>query len=67
LNEFLEKMFPESRRKAYYLMSIHERLPPQARQNLIQVGVLERKGIIARGNAVSHQSLENAARNLNEN
>jgi len=25
--EFLERRFPESRRKAYYLMSIHEHLP----------------------------------------
>jgi hypothetical protein len=29
-DEFLEKRFPGSRRKAYYLMSIHEHLPPQA-------------------------------------
>lgn len=27
-DEFLERRFPESRRKAYYLMSIHENLPP---------------------------------------
>ena len=26
-----ERRLPESRRKAYYLMSIHEHLPPQAR------------------------------------
>jgi hypothetical protein len=26
-DEFLEKKFPESRRKAYYLMAIHEHLP----------------------------------------
>ncbi len=26
-DEFLEKRFPESRRKAYYLMAIHEHLP----------------------------------------
>jgi hypothetical protein len=37
-DEFLEKRFPESRRKAYYLMSIHEHLPPQARKDLKQVG-----------------------------
>ncbi len=30
--------FPESRRKAYYLMSIHEHLPPQVRRELKQVG-----------------------------
>jgi hypothetical protein len=29
-HEFLERRFPGSRRKAYYLMSIHEHLPPQA-------------------------------------
>ena len=27
-DEFLERRFPESRRKAYYLMSIQEHLPP---------------------------------------
>jgi hypothetical protein len=37
-DEFLERRFPESRRKAYYLMSIHEHLPPQARRDLKQVG-----------------------------
>ena len=28
-DDFLELRFPQSRRKAYYLMSIHERLPRQ--------------------------------------
>jgi hypothetical protein len=37
-DEFLEKKFPESRRKAYYLMTIHERLPRQIRHDLRQVG-----------------------------
>jgi len=37
-DEFLERRFPESRRKAYYLMSIHEHLPPQARRDLKDVG-----------------------------
>jgi hypothetical protein len=37
-DEFLERRFPESRRKAYYLMSIHENLPPQLRKGLKQVG-----------------------------
>jgi hypothetical protein len=37
-DDFLERRFPESRRKAYYLMSIHEHLPPQARAELKQVG-----------------------------
>jgi hypothetical protein len=37
-DEFLEKRFPESRRKAYYLMSIHEHLPPQVRKDLKDIG-----------------------------
>jgi len=37
-DDFLERRFPESRRKAYYLMSIHEHLPPQARRELKTVG-----------------------------
>jgi len=37
-DEFLERKFPESRRKAYYLMSIHEHLPPQARRQLKEIG-----------------------------
>jgi hypothetical protein len=37
-DEFLVRRFPESRRKAYYLMSIHEQLPPQVRRELKQVG-----------------------------
>ena len=31
-DEFLARRFPGSRRKAYYLMSIHEHLPPEARE-----------------------------------
>jgi hypothetical protein len=38
LDEFLARRFPQSRRKAYYLMSIHEHLPPQARRELKEVG-----------------------------
>ena len=37
-DEFLERRFPESRRKAYYLMSIHEHLPPQVKRELKEVG-----------------------------
>ena len=37
-DEFLERRFSESRRKAYYLMSIHENLLPQARKQLKEVG-----------------------------
>jgi hypothetical protein len=35
---FLEQRFPGSRRKAYYFMSIHEQLPPEAKRELRQVG-----------------------------
>src|ERR1700733_4667140 len=37
-DDFLARRFPESRRKAYYLMSIHEHLPPQARKDLKEEG-----------------------------
>jgi hypothetical protein len=37
-DEYLTRRFPESRRKAYYLMSIHEQLPKSARKELKQVG-----------------------------
>ena len=37
-DDFLEKRFPESRRKAYYLMSIHEHLPKQIKQELPEIG-----------------------------
>ena len=32
-DEFLARRFPESRRKAYYLMSIHEHLPRRPGRN----------------------------------
>jgi hypothetical protein len=37
-DEFLEKRFPESRRKAYYLMAIHENLKRIPKQQLREVG-----------------------------
>jgi hypothetical protein len=37
-DDYLARRFPESRRKAYYLMSIHEQLPRQVRNQLKQVG-----------------------------
>jgi len=37
-DEFLERKFPESRRKAYYLMAIHEQLPRIHKVELHQVG-----------------------------
>ena len=37
-DEFLERKFPESRRKAYYLMAIHEDLTPIRKRELEQIG-----------------------------
>jgi hypothetical protein len=37
-DDYLARRFPESRRKAYYLMSIHEHLPRPVRKELKQVG-----------------------------
>jgi hypothetical protein len=37
-DEFLERRFPESRRKAYYLMAIHEQLPRQMHRSLERMG-----------------------------
>ncbi len=37
-DEFLERKFPESRRKAYYLMAIHEHLPRIPKLTCEQVG-----------------------------
>lgn len=37
-DEFLERKFPQSRRKAYYLMAIHERLHRVRKADLQQVG-----------------------------
>src|SRR5436190_22206574 len=52
-DEFLERRFPESRRKAYYLMSIHEHLPAAIKRELKQVGWtkgLELAKLARRGN-----------------
>jgi hypothetical protein len=37
-DEYLERKFPESRRKAYYLMAIHEHLPKISKPDLRLVG-----------------------------
>jgi hypothetical protein len=37
-DEFLERKFPESRRKAYYLMAIHEHLPRIPKADLRSIG-----------------------------
>src|SRR5258708_6137395 len=38
LEEFLEKRFPDSRRKGYYLMAIHEHLPRISKPELRLMG-----------------------------
>jgi hypothetical protein len=45
-DEFLEKRFPESRRKAYYLMSIHEHLPRIPKRQLQEVGWTKAKELV---------------------
>ena len=47
-DEFLERKFPESRRKAYYLMAIHERLPRIHKADLRQVGWAKATGELAK-------------------
>ena len=37
-DEFLERRFPDSRRKAYYLMAIHENLTRVSKQHLREIG-----------------------------
>ncbi len=37
-DDYLARRFPQSRRKAYYLMSIHENLPKPVRRQLKQLG-----------------------------
>ncbi len=37
-DDYLARRFPQSRRKAYYLMSIHENLPKPVRKELKQLG-----------------------------
>ena len=47
-DEFLEKKFPESRRKAYYLMAIHEQLPRQTHRDLKEMGWTKAAGVSPR-------------------
>ena len=44
-DEFLARRFPESRRKAYYLMSIHEHLPPAGQKGTEGSGLDEGTGV----------------------
>jgi hypothetical protein len=45
-DEFLEKIFPQSRRKAYYLVAIHEQLPKPIRRELGDVGWSKGKELV---------------------
>jgi hypothetical protein len=54
-DEFLERRFPESRRKAYYLMCIHENLPPQVRKELKQVGWTKGRELAKLARAEGHR------------
>lgn len=38
-DDFLERRFPGSRRKAYYPISIPKHIPPQARKQLMESGL----------------------------
>src|SRR2546423_10606466 len=44
-DEFLERRFPESRKKAYYLMLIQEHHPPQVRREMKQGGLTKRLAV----------------------
>src|SRR5579863_802922 len=37
-DEFLEKRFPQSRRKAYYVMAVYEQLPREAHRDVKRIG-----------------------------
>jgi hypothetical protein len=45
-DEFLEKRFPQSRRKAYYLMAIHEQIPKPIRHEIANVGWTKAKELV---------------------
>jgi hypothetical protein len=45
-DEFLEKRFPDSRRKAYYLMAIHEHLPRISKPELRLMGWTKAKELV---------------------
>lgn len=57
-DDFLERRFPESRRKAYYLMSIHEHLPPEAKRELKQVGWTKGLELAKLARSREHQALD---------
>jgi hypothetical protein len=45
-DEYLERKFPESRRKAYYLMAIHEHLPRVPKSELKLMGWTKAKELV---------------------
>jgi hypothetical protein len=45
-DEFLEKRFPDSRRKAYYLMTIHEHLTRVPKPELLEIGWTKAKELV---------------------
>src|SRR5271168_1473307 len=53
-DEFLEKRFPESRRKAYYLMAIHENLKKRVHRDLKAVGWTKAKELVRIARVESH-------------
>src|SRR5205814_8571516 len=57
-DEFLERRFPESRRKAYYLMPIHEHLPPEVKRELKQVGWTKSLELAKLGRSRDHQGFD---------
>jgi len=54
-DEFLEKRFPESRRKAYYLMAIHEHLPRIPKPQLNQIGWTKARELVKLARAEGQQ------------
>src|SRR5207248_1449756 len=57
-DEFLERRFPESRRKAYYLISIHEHLPPEIKRKLKQMGWSKGLELAKLARSRDHQRLD---------
>src|ERR1019366_8217556 len=45
-DEFLERKFPESRRKAYYLMAIHDHLPRITKSELRSMGWTKERELV---------------------
>src|SRR5437773_1532887 len=57
-DEFLERRFQESSRKAYYRMSIHEHLPPEIKRELKQVGWSKGLELAKLARSRDHQSFD---------